>query len=90
MGNAEYMGVFSSSVAMASPQQICKMFLDHYYNCSNTKNWSALGNLYTNDSMLSFEGQEIKGAQGILEKLQVRIRIHRVDVPETVLLIRLF
>ena len=38
--------VFSSSVAMASPQQICKMFLDHYYNCSNTKNWSALGNLY--------------------------------------------
>merc|ERR1712137_430461 len=34
------------------------------------KNWSTLASLYTNDSMLSFEGSEIKGTQAIVEKLQ--------------------
>mmetsp|Transcript_6208 Transcript_6208/g.10309 ORF Transcript_6208/g.10309 Transcript_6208/m.10309 type:complete len:125 (+) Transcript_6208:75-449(+) len=55
---------------MPSPEEIAKAFTTHYYNCFDSKNWSMLSGLYTNDSMLTFEGQQFKGTQPIIEKLQ--------------------
>ena len=46
-----------------------KAFVQHYYSSMKT-GAAALAGLYKDGSMLTFEGQQFKGAQAIIEKLQ--------------------
>ncbi|KAK9678197.1 hypothetical protein RND81_11G195000 [Saponaria officinalis] len=50
------------------PQQVARAFVEHYYSTFDT-NRSNLGNLYQENSMLTFEGQAFMGAQNIVGKL---------------------
>jgi len=49
-------------------QQIGEQFAQHYYQTfdSNRQN---LGSLYSDQSMLSFEGEQFQGAQNIVQKI---------------------
>ncbi|KAK9750012.1 hypothetical protein RND81_02G166300 [Saponaria officinalis] len=51
-----------------NPEQVSKAFVEHYYTTFDT-NRSNLGNLYQENSMLSFEGEPFMGAQNIVGKL---------------------
>ncbi|XP_078434511.1 nuclear transport factor 2B-like [Wolffia australiana] len=50
------------------PDSLAKMFLQHYYKTFDT-NRGGLGNLYQENSMLTFEGAKIQGSKAIIEKL---------------------
>lgn len=50
------------------PDTLSKTFVEHYYNTFDT-NRPALIGLYQEGSMLTFEGEKIKGAQAISNKL---------------------
>ncbi|GAB2297725.1 Nuclear transport factor 2B [Dionaea muscipula] len=50
------------------PDALATAFVQHYYSTFDT-NRSALGNLYKDNSMLTFEGQKLQGAQNIVGKL---------------------
>ncbi|KAK2992900.1 hypothetical protein RJ639_030028 [Escallonia herrerae] len=50
------------------PDAVAKIFVEHYYTTFDT-NRAGLANLYQDGSMLTFEGQQILGAQNIVSKL---------------------
>ncbi|OMO88132.1 Nuclear transport factor 2 [Corchorus olitorius] len=50
------------------PDAVAKAFVEHYYTTFDT-NRANLGNLYQENSMLTFEGQKIQGSQNIVAKL---------------------
>ena len=52
---------------MANFEEVGKQFVAHYYNVFDTQR-SELGVLYTDESMLTFEGDQFKGIQAIGEK----------------------
>ncbi|CAL9130123.1 unnamed protein product, partial [Musa textilis] len=61
----------SSSAASAAPMDpdaVAKAFVDHYYRTFDV-NRVALGGLYQDASMLTFEGVKIQGAAAIVAKL---------------------
>ncbi|SHO76507.1 Nuclear envelope protein [Malassezia sympodialis ATCC 42132] len=49
-------------------EQVAQQFTDFYYSTFDADR-SQLGSLYRPHSMLTFEGSQIQGAQGIVEKL---------------------
>lgn len=51
-------------------EQVGKDFVAHYYNTFDT-NRAALQGLYTEVSMLSYEGEQFLGMQAIMSKLTV-------------------
>ncbi|RKO94929.1 nuclear transport factor 2, partial [Caulochytrium protostelioides] len=53
---------------MADHNGIAKQFVDYYYQTFDS-NRNALGALYKDVSMLTFEGQPFQGVQAISEKL---------------------
>ncbi|KAK9832539.1 hypothetical protein WJX81_007417 [Elliptochloris bilobata] len=53
---------------MADPEAVAKAFSDHYYNTFDS-NRAALGSLYQETSILTFEGNKVQGAGAILQKL---------------------
>eukprot|EP01094_Clydonella_sp_ATCC50884_P008958 TRINITY_DN18495_c0_g1_i1.p2 TRINITY_DN18495_c0_g1~~TRINITY_DN18495_c0_g1_i1.p2 ORF type:complete len:145 (+),score=37.08 TRINITY_DN18495_c0_g1_i1:60-437(+) len=53
---------------MATIEQVANDFVEFYYNMFDT-NRKELVSLYSEDSMLTFEGAQIKGAPDIVEKL---------------------
>jgi len=53
---------------MADPEAVGKAFLEHYYGLFSN-NRAALGTLYQDQSMLTFEGQKFQGQQAIVGKL---------------------
>eukprot|EP00252_Welwitschia_mirabilis_P021380 TRINITY_DN5475_c0_g1_i1.p1 TRINITY_DN5475_c0_g1~~TRINITY_DN5475_c0_g1_i1.p1 ORF type:complete len:124 (-),score=4.94 TRINITY_DN5475_c0_g1_i1:211-582(-) len=50
------------------PDAVAKAFVQHYYNIFDS-NRANLAGLYQDQSMLTFEGEKIQGAQGIVAKL---------------------
>ncbi|XP_030831775.1 nuclear transport factor 2 [Strongylocentrotus purpuratus] len=48
--------------------EVASHFVKHYYNLFDTDR-TQLGGLYTNESKLSFEGQEFQGPEAICTKL---------------------
>lgn len=50
------------------PDTLAKAFVDHYYSTFDA-NRAGLGNLYQENSMLTFEGQKIQGSTNIVAKL---------------------
>ncbi|KAK8916364.1 Nuclear transport factor 2 [Platanthera zijinensis] len=50
------------------PDAVARAFVEHYYRTFDT-NRAALGGLYQDNSMLSFEGAKTQGAAAISEKL---------------------
>lgn len=50
------------------PDAVAKAFVDHYYSTFDA-NRAGLGNLYQDNSMLTFEGQKIQGSPNIVAKL---------------------
>mmetsp|Transcript_18717 Transcript_18717/g.56633 ORF Transcript_18717/g.56633 Transcript_18717/m.56633 type:complete len:124 (+) Transcript_18717:183-554(+) len=52
----------------ADPDAVAKAFTDHYYHTFDT-NRHALGPLYQEQSLLTFEGQKTAGSALILQKL---------------------
>ncbi|PWA70998.1 nuclear transport factor 2 [Artemisia annua] len=50
------------------PDSLAKAFVDHYYSTFDT-NRASLSSLYQESSMLTFEGEKIKGALNIVTKL---------------------
>ncbi|RWW34187.1 hypothetical protein BHE74_00022217 [Ensete ventricosum] len=50
------------------PEAVAKAFVDHYYRTFDG-NRAALGGLYHDASMLTFEGDKIQGAAAIVAKL---------------------
>jgi hypothetical protein len=53
---------------MASFEEVGKQFVQHYYNIFDTQR-DQLATLYTEQSMLSYEGEQFLGVQGIMGKL---------------------
>lgn len=53
---------------MATIEQVANEFVDFYYNTFDT-NREELVSLYSDDSMLTFEGAQIKGARHVVQKL---------------------
>ncbi|KAG1680142.1 hypothetical protein FOA52_000255 [Chlamydomonas sp. UWO 241] len=53
---------------MADPEAVGKAFIAHYYAMFES-NRPGLGNLYQEQSMLTFEGQKFMGTQAIVAKL---------------------
>lgn len=53
---------------MADFNAVGSQFIQHYYQTLTT-NRGELGNLYTDASMLSYEGEQFMGAASIMEKL---------------------
>ncbi|KAJ8569616.1 hypothetical protein K7X08_006193 [Anisodus acutangulus] len=49
-------------------ETVAKAFVDHYYSTFDT-NRAGLGNLYQENSMLTFEGIKTQGFQNIVAKL---------------------
>ncbi|KAL3151307.1 nuclear transport factor 2 [Trebouxia sp. C0009 RCD-2024] len=49
-------------------EQIAKAFTDHYYPTFD-QNRGALAGLYSDQSVLCFEGQKVQGTQAIVSKL---------------------
>ncbi|KAJ9508807.1 hypothetical protein V8C86DRAFT_1803566 [Haematococcus lacustris] len=54
---------------MADADAVGSAFLTYYYQLWES-NRAALGTLYQDQSMLTFEGQKLQGAQAIVAKLQ--------------------
>jgi|UniRef100_A0A7S4FIK9 hypothetical protein len=52
---------------MSEFEQIGKMFTQHYYNTFDT-NRAALRDLYRDQSLMTFEGAQVQGANAIMEK----------------------
>lgn len=50
------------------PNDLAKAFVEHYYSTFDS-NRAALGNLYQEGSMLTFEGIKTQGSQNIVAKL---------------------
>ena len=50
------------------PDAVAKAFVEHYYRTFDS-NRASLGNLYQDNSMLTFEGAKIQGSQAIVQKL---------------------
>lgn len=50
------------------PDSLSKAFVEHYYSTFDT-NRASLSSLYQDSSMLTFEGEKIKGAVNIVTKL---------------------
>ena len=48
--------------------QVGQQFVDHYYKTFDS-NRSQLGSLYGADSLLTFESEQFRGAQSIIQKL---------------------
>uniref|UniRef100_A0A9I9DG20 NTF2 domain-containing protein n=2 Tax=Cucumis melo TaxID=3656 RepID=A0A9I9DG20_CUCME len=55
-------------VTRMDPDTLAKAFVDHYYSTFDA-NRAGLGNLYQENSMLTFEGQKIQGSTNIVAKL---------------------
>ena len=51
-------------------QQVGEAFVSHYYQNFDS-NRGGLGPLYRDNSMLTFEGEQVMGAQNIVQKLMV-------------------
>ncbi|ERN09857.1 hypothetical protein AMTRI_Chr06g193990 [Amborella trichopoda] len=47
---------------------VARAFVEHYYSTFDT-NRAGLASLYQDNSMLTFEGQKVQGAQNIVTKL---------------------
>uniref|UniRef100_A0A061SAF1 Nuclear transport factor 2 n=1 Tax=Tetraselmis sp. GSL018 TaxID=582737 RepID=A0A061SAF1_9CHLO len=54
---------------MASPDEVAKAFVGHYYQTFAT-NRDALVSLYQEQSKLTWEGQQFLGAQAIVQKFK--------------------
>ncbi|TFL07833.1 nuclear transport factor 2 [Pterulicium gracile] len=54
---------------MASINEVAKQFTDYYYNTFDT-NRKGLQPVYREHSILTWEGQEFRGAENIFEKLE--------------------
>jgi hypothetical protein len=52
-----------------SSEEVAQAFVQHFYT-SFDANVDSLASLYTDQSMMSFEGQQIQGAQNIITKLK--------------------
>mmetsp|Transcript_905 Transcript_905/g.2810 ORF Transcript_905/g.2810 Transcript_905/m.2810 type:complete len:135 (-) Transcript_905:269-673(-) len=64
-------------------QAIGKAFVDHYYRTFDS-NRAGLAALYQGESMLTFEGEQFQGAQGIMQKLTT-LQFQTVQhIPKTV------
>ncbi|CAM6085579.1 unnamed protein product [Calypogeia fissa] len=50
------------------PDGLAKAFVEHYYTTFDTARMNLIG-LYQDQSMLTFEGEKIQGAQAIVSKL---------------------
>ena len=62
---------------MAEFETTGKQFVDHYYKTfSDPATRGQLMSLYSEQSMLSFEGEQFLGAQSILEKLSKFGTVH--------------
>lgn len=55
--------------APADPESVGKAFIQYYYQLFES-NRPALGNLYQDASMMTFEGNKLQGTANILQKLQ--------------------
>lgn len=53
---------------MADADSVAKAFVDHYYRTFD-ENRQNLSSLYSDQSMLTFQGERFQGAQAILQKL---------------------
>lgn len=68
-GGAGAGGAVGSSVGAAGDfQQIGNQFVQHYFQAFDS-NRASLAPLYSDTSMLSFEGEQFQGSQAILQKL---------------------
>jgi len=54
---------------MSSFEEVGKAFVGHYYTQFDANKRAELGNLYQNDSMLTFENDKFQGRDNILTKL---------------------
>jgi len=66
---------------MSDPDTVARAFCDHYYALFDN-NRQELVNLYTDDSMVSFEDKKAKGAQNIVQTLMTFPPVKHV--PQTV------
>ena len=67
---------------MSDFQSVGTQFVAHYYNVFDTER-AKLGDLYTNDSMLTFEGEQFKGLESIGGKYAGLPSIaHKVDTAD--------
>ena len=67
---------------MTDFQNVGTQFVQHYYNVFDTQR-EQLGDLYTEDSMLTFEGEQFKGLEGIGGKYGALPSIkHKVDTAD--------
>lgn len=55
-------------MSSSSIDQVAQSFVQYYYS-AYSQNRPSLAALYQDSSMLTFEGQQIQGASGIIEKL---------------------
>lgn len=74
---------------MTDPEAVGKAFLEHYYGLF-ANNRAALGSLYQDQSMLTFEGAKFQGQQAIVAKLtalpfqQVKVQPTSMDFQPSV------
>ena len=72
---------------MSDFQTIGQQFCEHYYN-TISQNRGDLADLYTGDSMLTYEGEAYMGVENIMEKLgslpAIRHQITTFDAQPTV------
>lgn len=61
-------GGFFETLSEMDPDAVAKAFVEHYFSTFDADR-SGLANLYQENSMLTFEGQKIQGAQSIVAKL---------------------
>jgi len=69
-----------STVGQQDPNQVASAFVNYYYRTFDT-NRGTLASLYTQDSVLTFEGEFFRGAQAIQEKLvslQFQTVVHKI------------
>ena len=71
---------------MSDFQSVGTQFVAHYYNVFDTER-AKLGDLYTNDSMLTFEGEQFKGLESIGGKYaglpSIKHTVHTADYQPT-------
>ena len=59
-------------------EEVGKAFVTHYYQQFDANNRSALGSLYQDDSMLTFEREKMQGRDAIIDKLTNKVSFKKV------------
>eukprot|EP00518_Triparma_eleuthera_P005160 CAMPEP_0182464486 /NCGR_PEP_ID=MMETSP1319-20130603/8673_1 /TAXON_ID=172717 /ORGANISM="Bolidomonas pacifica, Strain RCC208" /LENGTH=114 /DNA_ID=CAMNT_0024664131 /DNA_START=9 /DNA_END=350 /DNA_ORIENTATION=- len=71
-----------------SAEEIAQAFVQHYYTTFDSEERPSLASLYTESSVMTFEGQQFQGATNILGKItsfgQIAHNITTVDVQPSV------